>query len=593
MYKSIFIDAYGRFGYLLPLLIIAMIVASLFEGISLAMLLPLLTHFGVGSGDDGTLAQAIGGFFTFFSIPPTLGATLFVIILVLLLQVLFTVVVRILETYITTKYTAEWRNELFRKVIGANWDYLQNSAVESQTNQIMAESSRNSAALSLSLQIYKGIFAIVVYALIALFTSWQMVGGFLILGVTIWLFTRPISNYSRSIGQDVTRVSEVLYGRTQELFLNAKLIKSTATENSSINIIDRDIDAYRETYLKAGVIPAYIQALYMGLGYTFFGFSVWIMIEFANISPASVMLNSYVCLRLYTQLSNIQQLHQSFLLSAPALKNCQNELRAASNMQETYKDAAVELAEGKAAAVKFDEVTIQFADHKVLQSVSAEIPSGTTVGITGASGAGKSTMVDAIVGLKLPSQGMVYIDGYAVTSLKQREWRQQIGYVAQETLIIKGTVAENIAWGKPDASRDEIIAAAKLANAHDFITAMPEGYNTVIGGRSIRMSGGQRQRVGIARALLGTKRLVIFDEATSALDSESEQKVMEVVSKLHGRVTVIIIAHRLSSLSISDQTLVFEKGRLVERGSFEDLSEAGGPFGRLLELQTASNKGGE
>src|SRR3546814_3124673 len=167
-----------------------------------------------------------------------------------------------------------------------------------------------------------------------------------------------------------------------------------------------------------------------------------------------------------------------------------------------------------------------------------------------------------------------------------RAWRLQIGYVPQETLLLNGTVAENIAWGQPAASRDEIEAAARMANADEFIRRMPRGYDTQIGGRNIRMSGGQRQRIGLARALLGHKRLVILDEATSALDSESEARIMRAVDSLRGMVTIVMVAHRLSTLRIADQIGVLDDGKMVEYGRFDELIARGGPCSRLGALQS-------
>jgi ABC-type multidrug transport system fused ATPase/permease subunit len=293
---------------------------------------------------------------------------------------------------------------------------------------------------------------------------------------------------------------------------------------------------------------------------------------------------------LYTQLSNIQQLRQSFLLSAPALANCQNELRAARANREYTGDHGEVLKDTGGADIKVNGLTISYGDHRALTSVSVDIPAGSIVGLTGPSGAGKSTMVDAIVGLVIGQDGDVLIDGHPIASLSPRHWRKHIGYVAQETLIIKGSVADNIGWGMPDATREQIKSAAQMASADEFIEMMPDGYDTIIGGRSVRMSGGQRQRIGLARALLGAKRLLILDEATSALDSTSEQKVLDAIAHLKGAVTVVMVAHRLSTLKLADLVLVFEEGRIVEQGAFDTLATADGAFSQLWRLQTSNTQ---
>jgi ABC-type multidrug transport system fused ATPase/permease subunit len=212
------------------------------------------------------------------------------------------------------------------------------------------------------------------------------------------------------------------------------------------------------------------------------------------------------------------------------------------------------------------------------------------IGLTGPSGAGKSTFVDVVAGLVQPSAGTVEIDGVPIDDINIRGWRRTIGYVAQDTLLLRASVRENIAWGEPTASEGAIEQAARLAHADHFICALPQGYETVIGDRGVRLSGGQRQRIGLARALLGDKRLLILDEATSALDSESEAKVLEAIESLRGRMTVIMVAHRLSTLRPCDRVLVFEDGRLVEVGGFAELIRQGGSFARLWHLQSQRNE---
>jgi ABC-type multidrug transport system fused ATPase/permease subunit len=220
-----------------------------------------------------------------------------------------------------------------------------------------------------------------------------------------------------------------------------------------------------------------------------------------------------------------------------------------------------------------------------LDGISFEIPAGTVVGVTGTSGAGKSTFVDLIVGLLKPDSGVIKIDGIPIDNLQLLQWRQSIGYVGQDTLLLDGTVALNIGWGTA-GDRQEIERAARAAQIHDFIASLPQGYDTEVGDRGVRLSGGQRQRVGLARALMGSKRLLILDEATSALDSANEYEVMHALSQLKGQITVVMVAHRLSTLNIADRIIVLERGEIVESGSWDELLAVGsGTFTRLWQVQ--------
>lgn len=593
MYRLLTKDAFGRLGWKLPLLSFFMLIASILEGVGLTLLLPLLSSFGLSDGDGSErsgLGLHVDNVLNWLGVASNLGAIMSFLVFILVLQVSMTLLVSILTARYTNFYTAEWRKCLFKNIIGANWSYLQNTNTEVQMNQILSETSRNSAALGLALQIVNSSLLILIYAIISWVSSWEIVIGMTLVGLFVYMITRPLSERGHKIGKKVTTVSELLYGRTQEFLHNAKLIKSTATEDVARSMIDKDIDSYSSTYIEAGVLPALIQAIYMWLGYILFGICVWGAVSYLAISPATIIVTMYIFLRLYTQLSNIQQLRQSFLLSAPALENCFNELKAAMENSEHEGSEQHDFENDYPVHITTQNLCVSYAGKNALNQVDFTLHSGDILGITGPSGAGKSTLVDAIVGLVLPSKGMVYIDNTPISSISLADWRQHIGYVAQETLIIKGSVAENISWGNTDATLSEIKQAAELANADEFISKMPQGYDTVIGGRSMKMSGGQRQRLGLARALLGAKKLLILDEATSALDSESEQKVLEAVQRLKGKVSVIMVAHRLSTLTNVDELLVLDDGSISEAGTFEDLSNSDGAFSRLWNIQTTVGK---
>ncbi|WP_274608723.1 ABC transporter ATP-binding protein [Thalassospira tepidiphila] len=570
-----------------------MCVSSVLEGVGLSMLVPLLAQLGVDSSStisEGGKQDVVGSILSVLHVPNELGPLMTVLVCILLLQVASTFLLRFLEAYSTTQYTAKWQERLFASVINANWPYLQASRPEVQVNQIVSESSRNSAALSLLLQMMNSCFYIFVYSVIACFTAWQVVVGLVVAGGLIFVITRPISDVSRKTSAEVTTVSEGLYGCVQDFLQNAKLVKATATEVTALGDVNRAIGRYRQIFLRAGVIPALMQAIYMGFGYVLLAAGVWFGIARAEIPVSAVVVTIYIFLRLYTQLSNFQQLRQSYLLSASALTNCKNELEKAEAAAEHQPVIERPWAPSGAAEVELNNVSVFYDETIALDKVSMAIPAGSVVGLAGPSGAGKSTLVDLIVGLAMPTSGELSVEGQLIQSIPMGSWRRQIGYVSQETLIIKGTVASNIAWGDVSANREDIENAAKMANAHEFIMGMPDGYDTVIGGRAIRMSGGQRQRIGLARALIGAKKLLILDEATSALDAESESKLLQAVDELRGGISIIMIAHRLSTLKHVDKIYVLDEGRVIESGTLQDLISSNGMFSKLWALQFSKNE---
>jgi subfamily B ATP-binding cassette protein MsbA len=221
----------------------------------------------------------------------------------------------------------------------------------------------------------------------------------------------------------------------------------------------------------------------------------------------------------------------------------------------------------------------------VLRDITFAINPGQMVGIVGPTGSGKSTVVSLLPRFRDPDAGIIKIDGVDIADYKLHGLRTQIGFVLQDTVLLRGTVRDNIAFGRPDATEDQIIEAAQLANAHEFITRMPKGYCSLVGDRGATLSGGQRQRIGIARALIRDNPILILDEPTAALDAESEDLVIEAMERLMRGRTVITIAHRLSTLRNADKIVVIDNGTVAENGTHEELLDLGGIYAHLHRLQ--------
>ncbi|MGY8777718.1 MAG: ABC transporter ATP-binding protein, partial [Longimicrobiales bacterium] len=288
-------------------------------------------------------------------------------------------------------------------------------------------------------------------------------------------------------------------------------------------------------------------------------------------------------LKLYAPVKNVAKF--------PA--TAQPGLVAAERMFE-FLDAPIEIEDKVGAAplaafgkaIEFDSVTFSYRDEApALRDVSFTVPRGSVIALVGPSGAGKSTIVDLLARFFEVGSGAVRIDGRDVRDLPVADLRGLLGIVSQDTILFHDTVRANIAYGRPEATLEQVEAAAHAANAHDFIVSMGDGYETVVGERGVELSGGQRQRLAIARALLRDPPILIFDEATSALDTESERLIQDAIERLLKGRTVFVVAHRLSTVRRADQILVLDGGEIVERGDHATLLAQGGRYKRLHDLQ--------
>jgi ATP-binding cassette subfamily C protein len=291
------------------------------------------------------------------------------------------------------------------------------------------------------------------------------------------------------------------------------------------------------------------------------------------------------------RLSAVQQGYQSFANLLPAflsVAEMQTRCEAAAE-SKAERTEEIELRE----AIRFEDVSFAYDETPVLRDLNLTIRAGETTAIVGPSGVGKSTIADLVTGLIEPRAGRVLVDAIPLNADRMKSWRDQIGYVVQDTFLVHDTIRANLLWAHPAATEEELHRALTWAAAEEFVARTAEGLNTVVGDRGVLLSGGERQRLALARALLRKPSLLILDEATSTLDSENEQRIQRALEELRGRMTILIISHRLSTVRNADVIHVLADGRVLESGTWDALiGKEGGRFQSLWRAQSMAADAG-
>ncbi len=399
------------------------------------------------------------------------------------------------------------------------------------------------------------------------------------------------------LNEDAAAAQNALSGELSDSITNILAVKTSGREEYERTLFDRanrgvkaaDSRRMRATVAR-GAVTSSVIVLIMALLVVFVaGSSAW----FGTTAGTVVMMFTYT----YSLTMQFNRLSQTFQQVNRALGDAHDMTVALDEPQLVADDANAPALRVREGAIDFCDLGFHYADasgdDSVFDGFSLHIPAGQRVGLVGRSGSGKTTLTTLLLRLADIQQGKILIDGQDIAHVTQESLRRQIAYVPQEPLLFHRSVYENIAYGRPDASVEDVVAAARQANALEFIEALPQGFDTITGERGVKLSGGQRQRIAIARAIITQAPILVLDEATSALDSESEKLIQDALANLMQGRTSIVIAHRLSTVASLDRIVVIADGEIVEEGTHEELVQVQGAYAHLWNRQSGSFLGNE
>ena len=417
------------------------------------------------------------------------------------------------------------------------------------------------------------------------FMSWQLTLALLVisplLAVTAWQFNKRI----RPVFTDVREQNAVLNTRTQENLAGIRVVKAFAREDYEEDMFRRD----NQELLRMNLRATWIWSNFVPFMELMSGLCTPIMMAVGGtlLFSGQMDLGTLIAVTGYISLitNPMRQLSNIINMLAQAITSAE-KLFYYADFGTSIRDADDAVVPDKFEGhVKFDHVTFSYGGRDVLSDISFEAQPGETVAIVGATGSGKSTLVSLMGRFYDIKGGSVQVDGIDVRKQKLKPLRAHIGYVMQDTFLFSDTLADNIRFGEPDASMDRVVAAARNAQAEEFIKHMPNGYEEIVGERGTGLSGGQKQRTAIARALLIKASILIFDDSTSAVDMETEYEIQQALKRLPGKRTTFIIAHRISSVKNANQILVLDDGRIVERGTHAELVKQRGIYYGMVRDQ--------
>jgi len=492
-----------------------------------------------------------------------------------------------LGAYVGGRALIDLRLQLFERLQHLSLAFFESQRVGELMSRLTADVGLVQQLVSADMTNYVAAPAIILGGLaVMMIVNWKLTLFVMIFApLTIYVVARTGRRIGRLTRTQQERVAD-LNSRLQERLASIRVIQSFARESYEIEQFRRVNDSTFETAMRAvrvgALAPQAIQFL-ATLAFAVVATYAGILIIRQQLGLAGLMAYFALTQKVGAYFVRFGGLNLRVSQSLVALSRVMEVAEREADVQEKPDARPLPRIEGRVA---LRNVSFRYPEGEiVLKDVDLEIRPGEMVALVGSSGAGKTSLANLIMRFYDPTDGTVEVDGYGVRDVTLHSLRSQIGLVPQDTILFGGTIKDNILYGRFDASDEEVVAAAKAANAHEFIVALPRGYDSDVAERGVKLSGGQRQRIAIARAVLKDPRILILDEATSSLDAESEALVQEALHRLMQGRTTLVIAHRLSTIRRADRILVLAEGRIVEEGTHDQLLPTGGVYSRLYGKQ--------
>jgi len=574
---------FRKYPFLLIGNVLLIVVASLIEATSLISIAPIVDFFTKSDLQNvSSITQKIVELGAHIGFPITLGTMIATFLILNILSSGFQIFA--VHMILRTKYTVlrDIIMGTFEDFFQARWYFFSSSGQGKLLNTFLREMTIVGDSFGAIARFFAAILQLLVYLSVPFYLSWQVVS--IGLSATI-LFAAPfifLGKITYRLGKVSTATANQMGSVVKESFSLAKIILGFANQHKSSAALSHAFDTHREATLKAQTIQIACPLTYYPLGLAVLLITLSAARWFGlSLSEMSVFVYAMVrAIPTVGKITGEKILMDNFFPSYEQVMSLRD--RAGKLRQRTGTKIFTEF--DKEIALK--GLSFAYPGHKpILIDIDVRIPRGKMIAFVGESGAGKSTLVDTIMGFNEILTGQIIIDGIPLQEFDIKSYRKRLGYVPQDSILFNMTIMDNMRWADENATDEQIKRACVQANADEFIERFPDGYQTLVGDRGVRLSGGQIQRIALARAILRKPGILILDEATSSLDSHSERLIQQAVNNIARETTVIVVAHRLSTITSADYVYVLRRGRVVEEGSYSQLALTNGYFSKMVQLQ--------
>jgi ATP-binding cassette, subfamily B, bacterial MsbA len=577
------------YPWAIPVLAVLGVLASLAEGLGIGLIIPLLDGVLGAEGDadrSGPLAALLRSIAGLVDTEHSVTVLVLAIVGLVALKTLIVLADLTISTGVIARAMRDLRVALSRQLLALSYEYFARIPQGRLINLLDAQTYRASEALRALTVLIGSASTVLVFGVLLLLLSWQLTIVVALVGAPVSLAVRLLSKTAHRRGEELVDAYSDMADRILELLIAMRTIRifnREALEAERFAAAARNVErSYRHTEILAGGLPAIVELLYVPVFIAVLA-AAW----YLDTGIPTILVFMLFLYRLQNPLKRLDANRVILATYASAVRDLRTLL---DESDKPYLTSGTRRFERLVDSIEFDGVEFRYegSDAAALAGVSLTLRAGTTTMLVGDSGSGKSTLINLLCRFYDPQAGAIRIDGVDLREFELTSWRARVAFAGQDADLMSGSVRFNIAFGVDNPTDAAIEAAARAAQAHDFICELPQGYATDVGPRGTQLSGGQRQRIALARALLCRPDLLILDEATNAVDSITEAGIQQALTAFAPDMTVLVVAHRLNTLHQADQVLVMRGGVIVQRGTPSSLLSADGALAALVEAQRAS-----